>query len=59
MISCISVSELGKRLGISRAMAYNLVNSADFYPAFRIGNRILVRVEAFNKWLEDQTIAKQ
>lgn len=52
---CITVSEMGKRLGVSRAMAYNLINTQGFYPAFRIGKRVLVRVEALEKWLDEQT----
>lgn len=49
---CITVSEMGKRLGVSRAMAYNLVNAKGFYPAFRIGKRVLVRVEALESgWM--------
>lgn len=52
---CITVPEMSKRLGVSRAMAYNLINSASFYPAFRIGKRVLVRVDALEKWLDEQT----
>ena len=52
---CITVPEMGKRLGVSRAMAYNLVNAQGFYPAFRIGKRVLVRVDALQKWLDEQT----
>lgn len=52
---CITVSEMSKRLGVSRAMAYNLINSKNFYPAFRIGKRVLVRVDALEKWLDEQT----
>ena len=52
---CITVPEMSKRLGVSRAMAYNLINSKNFYPAFRIGKRVLVRVDALEKWLDEQT----
>lgn len=52
---CITVPELGKRLGVSRAMAYNLVNAQGFYPAFRIGKRVLVRLDSLEKWLDEQT----
>ena len=52
---CITVPEMGKRLGVSRAMAYNLVNAHGFYPAFRIGRRVLIRVAALEKWLDEQT----
>lgn len=52
---CITVTELGKRLGVSRSTAYNLSRSQDFYPAFRLGQRILIRVDALEKWLAEQT----
>ncbi len=51
---CISVPEMAKRLGVSRALAYNLINMEGFYPAIRIGKRVLVRVDALQKWLEEQ-----
>ena len=54
---CITVPEMSKRLGVSRAMAYNLINAEGFYPAFRIGKRVLIRVEALEKWLDEQTAA--
>jgi len=54
MPECISVPELGKRLGVSRATAYVLANRPDFYPAFRIGKRVLVRVDKLNRWLDEQ-----
>ena len=52
---CISVVEMGKRLGVSRGYAYELASRKDFYPAFRLGQRILIRVDALEKWLAEQT----
>lgn len=52
---CITVPEMGKRLGASYTMACNLTNAAGFYPAFRIGKRVPVRVDAREKWLDEQT----
>ena len=51
---CITIPEMGKRLHLSRSAAYNLANAAGFYPAFRIGKRVLVRVDALEKWLETE-----
>lgn len=51
---CISVSEMGKRLNISRAAAYALAHTDGFYPAFRFGSRVLVRVSALERWLSEQ-----
>lgn len=52
---CITIPELSKLLHISRNAAYNLAKAPDFYPAFRIGKRVLVRVDALEKWLDEQT----
>ena len=50
----LSVPEVGKVLGISRAGAYELVRSAGF-PHIRIGNRIVVPKDKFIQWIEAQT----
>lgn len=51
----IDVSEMGKQLNISRKTAYELVNSRGFYPAFRIGRKILVNVELLKQWMKEQS----
>lgn len=51
----LSVPEMAEVLGISRAMAYNLINAEGFYPAFRIGKRVIIRVSALEQWLNEQT----
>ncbi len=51
---CISVSEMAKRLGVCRATAYDLAHSASFYPAIRVGKRVLISVELLSKWLQEQ-----
>lgn len=51
---CITVPELGKRLHISRSAAYQLASAEGFYPAFRLGKRVLIRVGALEKWLAEQ-----
>ena len=53
--NCITVTEMGERMGISRSMAYTLANSQGFYPAFRLGKRVLVSITALEKWLDEQT----
>ncbi len=50
----ISVPEVGKVLGISRAGAYELVRSTGF-PHIRIGNRIVVPRDKFIEWIDAQT----
>lgn len=55
--TCLSVSEMGSYLGISRTAAYALANHPGFYPAFRIGRRVVVNVAALEKWIAEQTAA--
>ena len=50
----LSVPEVAKVLGISRAGAYELVRS-DNFPKIRIGNRIVVPKDKFIQWIEAQT----
>ena len=50
----LSVPEVGKVLGISRAGAYELVR-ADSFPKIRIGNRIVVPRDKFIAWIDQQT----
>ena len=49
----LSVPEVAAVLGISRAGAYELVNSASF-PKVKIGKRILVPKDKFIEWLDAQ-----
>ena len=58
MGNCITVSELARRLGIGRSAAYALVTSAEFYPAFRLGKRVLISEEALARWVEERTDSK-
>lgn len=50
----LSVPEVGKVLGISRAGAYELVR-ADSFPKIRIGNRIVIPRDKFIAWIDAQT----
>lgn len=47
----LSVTEMVETLGISRTTAYELVNRENF-PSMRIGQRIIVPVDALDRWLE-------
>lgn len=51
----ITVEELAHELNISRTTAYNLAGRKDFYPAFRVGNRLLISRQALIRWLDEQT----
>ena len=54
--STISVQELSMQMGISLPKAYELTKTPGF-PAFRIGTRILIPIEAFHKWLQESTLS--
>lgn len=49
----ISVPEAAKRLGVSKTTGYELARREDF-PAFNVGNRLLVSVAGLEKWVENQ-----
>ena len=53
----MTVEEMGKELGISRATAYELVQRSDF-PSFSIGRRVLVSRDGLLKWIEKQYSSK-
>lgn len=48
----LTVVEAGRRLGLSRPLAYRAVNNGDI-PAIRVGRRILVPVAALEKLLSE------
>lgn len=55
MTDCLTVTELSQRLGIGRNAAYALAVSDGFFPAFRIGRRLIISEAALAKWLEQKT----
>ena len=50
----ISVAELSMQMGISLPKAYELIKQPGF-PTIRVGARILIPVDAFNRWLDSQS----
>jgi len=51
----LTVTEMANQLNISKVTAYNLAKRKDFFPAFRIGNRVLVSASALSLWVDKQT----
>ena len=51
----LSVDELAQQLNVSRTTAYSLARKKDFYPAFRIGHRLIISRQALSRWLDEQT----
>jgi excisionase family DNA binding protein len=53
-IETISVVEAGRRIGISRPLAYRLAREGKTIPVIRLGKRrYVVPLAAFNRWLEN------
>lgn len=50
----VGVERMGELLGIKRNLAYELVNRSDFFPAFRLSGRILISLDALDRWIEQQ-----
>lgn len=50
----LSVAEVQEALGVGRNTVYELVNRADF-PKIRVGRKIIIPCEAFERWLNAQT----
>lgn len=50
----LTVEEMADELNISLPTAYKLVKESGF-PAFNIGNRILINREGLQRWLDNQT----
>ena len=46
-------------MNISRTVGYRLVHDESFYPAFRIGRKILINVEKLKQWNSEQTMKKE
>ncbi len=50
----LTAPEVGEVLGISRAVAYELVRSHGF-PKLKIGSRTLIPKDKFLLWIEEHT----
>ena len=53
----VSPKEVQTYFGISRSTTYRIFHDATF-PAFHIGNRLLVRRDELLGWLEQQKVNK-
>lgn len=49
----LNMREVANVLGISENSSYELCKKEDF-PAFRIGNRILIKRDALVEWIDNQ-----
>ena len=53
--STFTVKEMAAYLHIGANTAYDLVHSKDFYPAFKIGRKILINVDKLRQWVDEQS----
>lgn len=53
--STLTVKEMAEYLHIGNNTAYDLVHSKGFYPAFKIGRKILVNLDKLKLWIDEQT----
>ena len=47
-----TVDEVARMLGISRGLAYEMVNRGEL-PSIRLGRRVLIPCRAFDRWLDE------
>lgn len=50
----MTVREMASKMGISLPTAYELVKKPGF-PTFHVGTKILIPIEAFKVWLQENT----
>lgn len=53
----LNVPDIAQQLGISRPTAYDLCKQEGF-PSITVGKRIIIPVDAFEKWLMDAAANK-
>ena len=49
----LKVEHISEIMGISKVVAYELVNRPDF-PALRIGKRIIIPKDKFLNWIDEE-----
>ena len=54
MSKTLTVREMMDRLRVSKNTAYTLAKKSDFYPAYKIGKKILIDSDLLEKWIEEQ-----
>ena len=54
----LTIKQFMEYQNIGRTTAYQLVHDPEFYPAFRIGRKILINMDKLKKWNFDQSMNK-
>jgi len=50
----MTAQQAADKLGISKGLLYKMVHAGQFYPAIRIGKKIMVLKDEFERWVEEQ-----
>lgn len=50
----LNMPEFKKLMKVSRATSYAIANDPSFYPAFRVGRRLLINRQLLEKWIAEQ-----
>jgi excisionase family DNA binding protein len=50
----LTIPQVAKSLGISRAMVYSLIARRKGLPVIRLGRSVRVSVASLRKWIEEQ-----
>lgn len=51
----LTVKELAEEMSVGYTVALRLTKSEGFYPAFRLGRKILINANRLQQWLDEQT----
>ena len=52
----LTIREFMEYQNIGKNKAYQLAHDPDFFPAFKIGGKILINVDKLNRWNFDQSM---
>jgi len=50
----VEAKEAAQMIGVGRSKIYELAAKPDFYPAFRIGRKLLFNVAKLQQWIDEQ-----
>ena len=54
----LTIRQFMEYQNIGRTKAYQLAHDPEFYPAFRIGGKILISLDKLKKWNFDQSMKR-
>lgn len=54
----LTIKQFMEYQNIGKTKAYELVHDPAFYPAFRIGRKILINLDKLKKWNFDQSMKR-